>query len=166
MLTARLACVKHAASVRSEPGSNSQVHPSQRSLANQSEASPSSHSTDNLSHPTQPTRPHQHSTRLHARRRPRIPPRSHKAKYKQPSQPINRDSQLISTQKNQMQMSKNKTSCHPRFNPGAKTLGGGLMFPTLRRGTQTSGSVSLRQDRRRLRWRAYMRGPNPCQEGK
>ena len=27
LLTVRLACVKHAASVRSEPGSNSQVHP-------------------------------------------------------------------------------------------------------------------------------------------
>src|ERR1700761_9405557 len=29
LLTVRLACVKHAASVRSEPGSNSQVHPVQ-----------------------------------------------------------------------------------------------------------------------------------------
>ena len=29
-MTVRLACVKHAASVRSEPGSNSQVHPAPR----------------------------------------------------------------------------------------------------------------------------------------
>jgi hypothetical protein len=32
LLTVRLACVKHAASVRSEPGSNSQVHPVQNNI--------------------------------------------------------------------------------------------------------------------------------------
>jgi methionine-rich copper-binding protein CopC len=32
LLTVRLACVKHAASVRSEPGSNSQVHPVQNKI--------------------------------------------------------------------------------------------------------------------------------------
>ena len=36
----RLACVKHAASVRSEPGSNSQVHPSPALKPNQNKQSP------------------------------------------------------------------------------------------------------------------------------
>ena len=86
MLTARLACVRHAASVRSEPGSNSQVHPSittrhqphsntqtnfQRliTLTKQISANPKQPST-------KPQHPEHIPTKEHTpRRRPRIPPR-------------------------------------------------------------------------------------------
>ena len=87
MLTARLACVRHAASVRSEPGSNSQVHPS---ITTAPQKAPQQHPNElpRLStltnyfsaNPKQPSTKPQHPehipTKEHTpRRRPRIPPR-------------------------------------------------------------------------------------------
>ena len=55
----RLACVKHAASVRSEPGSNSQVHQTSQITSQPNEQDPISQTSV-----PQATRPTEHSKRL------------------------------------------------------------------------------------------------------
>src|SRR5581483_11918100 len=80
-LTVRLACVKHAASVRSEPGSNSQVHPTTPHKRRSKTNRPKTHTPPNTRHHTQhqaeirnilSTHRKIHKT-AHTKRRPRIP---------------------------------------------------------------------------------------------
>ena len=66
LMSVRLACVRHAASVRSEPGSNSQVHPGSTPQGSAQSGRP--HPRASITHASMCA-----SHRRHPRRRPRIP---------------------------------------------------------------------------------------------
>ena len=121
MLPARLACVKHAASVRSEPGSNSQVHTPDNltaiqlrttlhSLSHQ-QSQPSQRQPD-----TKPdhTQRHHHLSAATPGRRPRIPPLTPAAHHRPPARPrLNPQPSLSPAPSHPHRTAKNQTLPKP-----------------------------------------------------